>query len=182
MPSVITKDASPVVPTEADETEAPTVVTTSVDVSSETKETGPSTSVVSTQVKETGIPTPPVPPTPPIPPIPLTPVVSKDAKETETSTVVLTTDTNERGKPTAFVSTRPETIGTTSIPHVVTEGGKIDVGGQLKNRCASDMHDCSTNGTCIPLEGSYACECKLGFEGDGRTCAGKPFSFTGIPV
>ena len=53
-----------------------------------------------------------------------------------------------------------------------TEEPPTNVGAGLEDKCSTGLHDCSSNGTCIPLDSSYGCECNLGFEGDGRTCAG----------
>lgn len=49
------------------------------------------------------------------------------------------------------------------------------VGVQEGDRCVTGSHDCSSNGTFVPLESSYVfvCVCNQGFEGDGRTCVGK---------
>ena len=60
---------------------------------------------------------------------------------------------------------------TPTIAEVVTEG-LSDVAAQVTEQCSAGSHDCSSNGTCIPLEGSYDCACNLGFEGDGRICDG----------
>ena len=64
-----------------------------------------------------------------------------------------------------------KTAVVTSPKDVSTEA-PTDVGAKLEDKCSSGLHDCSTNGTCIPLEGSFDCECNAGFEGDGRICAG----------
>ena len=60
---------------------------------------------------------------------------------------------------------------TTSAVHVLTEPS-TEIGAKFLDICSKGMHDCSTNGTCISLEGSFDCECNLGYEGDGRICAG----------
>ena len=57
-------------------------------------------------------------------------------------------------------------------PEVVSTEAPTDVGAKLEDKCSSGLHDCSTNGTCIPLEGSFECNCNAGFEGDGWICAG----------
>ena len=38
--------------------------------------------------------------------------------------------------------------------------------------CAAD-DGCHENATCTDGNGSYTCECKSGFTGDGFTCTGK---------
>lgn len=40
------------------------------------------------------------------------------------------------------------------------------------DECTSQTHDCSPNGECTNLDGSFSCECQPGFTGDGKTCAG----------
>ena len=32
--------------------------------------------------------------------------------------------------------------------------------------------DCDTNAECTNTEGSYTCSCRVGYTGDGKTCAG----------
>ena len=66
---------------------------------------------------------------------------------------------------------RKELVSVTSPVDVFTEV-PTDVGAKLEDKCSTGSHDCSSNGTCIPREGSYDCECNLGYEGDGRICAG----------
>ena len=184
----------------AKETRTPTTITSKQKLHTETKERTTPTTVDSVEETKTGIPTPPTPPMPPIPTPPSTifvssvppavvvitgkevtgtpPKVSKEAKETgepttpvpaTTSTFVVSTEAKEIEKPTLFVST--------AAVHIMTEEGTTDGEAQLQNQCSSGMHDCSTNGTCIPLKGSYDCNCNFGFEGDGRICEGKPISF-----
>ena len=53
-----------------------------------------------------------------------------------------------------------------------TEEPPTNVGARVEDKCSTGLHDCSPNGTCIPLDGSYDCVCNLGYEGDGRVCAG----------
>lgn len=46
------------------------------------------------------------------------------------------------------------------------------------DECASsETNDCDPNALCTNIEGSYVCRCIRGFEGDGKTCAGKTLSF-----
>ena len=40
------------------------------------------------------------------------------------------------------------------------------------NECEGE-NECSDNAECINTEGSYDCECKEGFTGDGKTCGGE---------
>jgi len=42
------------------------------------------------------------------------------------------------------------------------------------NECTSavDKHDCHLNADCTNFPGSFNCSCKIGFEGDGKSCTG----------
>ncbi len=69
-----------------------------------------------------------------------------------------------------------EAIGTETptSAEVFTEGPS-DIAAQVTEQCSAGSHNCSSNGTCIPMEGSYDCACNRGFEGDGRICDGMPY-------
>ena len=41
------------------------------------------------------------------------------------------------------------------------------------DECTTQTHDCSLNGICTNVEGSFQCECQPGFTGDGKTCEGR---------
>ena len=41
------------------------------------------------------------------------------------------------------------------------------------DECATGRDDCSLNAVCINTDGSFLCQCRPGFEGDGRVCRGK---------
>ena len=42
------------------------------------------------------------------------------------------------------------------------------------NECDNGTHDCNPAlGSCENTIGSFACHCKPGFTGDGKTCSGK---------
>ena len=41
------------------------------------------------------------------------------------------------------------------------------------DECSNNDHSCDVNAVCTNTVGSYACACKAGYSGDGRTCAGK---------
>ena len=41
------------------------------------------------------------------------------------------------------------------------------------DECAMDKHNCSSDGDCANVMGSYQCTCNPGFTGDGKTCQGK---------
>ena len=41
------------------------------------------------------------------------------------------------------------------------------------DECASpETNECDTNAECSNTEGSYTCSCRVGYTGDGRSCAG----------
>ncbi|XP_078354871.1 uncharacterized protein LOC144639420 isoform X2 [Oculina patagonica] len=42
------------------------------------------------------------------------------------------------------------------------------------DECADDSHMCHVNAVCANTEGSYKCECELGYTGDGRNCEDIP--------
>ena len=41
------------------------------------------------------------------------------------------------------------------------------------DECTTQSDDCSPNGVCTNVDGSFQCECKQGFTGDGKTCNGR---------
>ena len=41
------------------------------------------------------------------------------------------------------------------------------------DECSTNSHSCDVNAICSNTVGSYACACKAGFTGDGKTCSGK---------
>jgi len=40
------------------------------------------------------------------------------------------------------------------------------------DECSLDIGPCDTNAECTNKIGSYICNCKTGYEGDGETCTG----------
>ena len=42
------------------------------------------------------------------------------------------------------------------------------------NECEQGKNLCHVNALCTNTLGSYVCQCKPGFSGDGRTCEGMP--------
>jgi hypothetical protein len=41
------------------------------------------------------------------------------------------------------------------------------------NECEDENSGCDTEADCINIEGSFRCQCKPGFIGDGEVCKGK---------
>ena len=39
--------------------------------------------------------------------------------------------------------------------------------------CSTNTHDCDVNADCVNTVGSYSCNCRAGYTGDGQTCNGK---------
>ena len=39
--------------------------------------------------------------------------------------------------------------------------------------CSDNSHDCDPLATCINSNGSFKCDCKEGYYGDGKSCSGK---------
>uniref|UniRef100_A0A4D5RTH0 Putative lipophorin receptor n=1 Tax=Ixodes scapularis TaxID=6945 RepID=A0A4D5RTH0_IXOSC len=42
------------------------------------------------------------------------------------------------------------------------------------NECTSGQHNCHVHAECMNLEGSFACRCRPGYNGDGVNCQGEP--------
>ena len=38
------------------------------------------------------------------------------------------------------------------------------------DECTTGGHNCHHNAICIDIQGSYTCQCKTGYSGDGFTC------------
>jgi hypothetical protein len=41
------------------------------------------------------------------------------------------------------------------------------------DECSLGIHKCHANAVCINTNGSYRCECLVGYSGDGKMCKGK---------
>jgi hypothetical protein len=41
------------------------------------------------------------------------------------------------------------------------------------DECSENIDNCNTNATCSNKPGSFDCECKAGFSGDGISCSSK---------
>ena len=41
------------------------------------------------------------------------------------------------------------------------------------NECALGLDNCNANAACADTEGSFACTCNQGYEGNGVTCTSK---------
>ena len=42
-----------------------------------------------------------------------------------------------------------------------------------ENECDTGNNDCDENAECDNKAGGYVCNCKEGFEGDGKNCTGQ---------
>ena len=40
------------------------------------------------------------------------------------------------------------------------------------DECQENTHNCHEDGECINMDGSFRCECKVGFVGSGEICSG----------
>ena len=40
------------------------------------------------------------------------------------------------------------------------------------DECSGGSHTCDRNATCTNTDGSFKCQCEIGFSGDGHTCTG----------
>ena len=40
------------------------------------------------------------------------------------------------------------------------------------NECSEKTHSCDKNATCTNTDGSFNCNCQIGYTGDGNTCTG----------
>ena len=50
----------------------------------------------------------------------------------------------------------------------------LDVNFTDIDECAVDeLHDCHVYANCTNTDGSYSCQCKQGFDGNGLNCVGK---------
>ena len=41
------------------------------------------------------------------------------------------------------------------------------------DECTANTHNCDSNAACTNSDGSYACACNTGYEGDGIICEGE---------
>lgn len=46
------------------------------------------------------------------------------------------------------------------------------------DECALEIDNCDSNAICLNTEGSYECECNVGYRGNGRRCRGKQSTCT----
>ena len=44
--------------------------------------------------------------------------------------------------------------------------------------CTTNTHNCDVNADCVNTVGSYSCNCRAGYTGDGQTCNGKKSTTT----
>ena len=43
------------------------------------------------------------------------------------------------------------------------------------DECSQNAYECDQNADCINSAGSYTCQCRSGYTGDGHVCTGKYF-------
>ena len=43
------------------------------------------------------------------------------------------------------------------------------------DECIGNQAGCAGQATCTNTDGSFLCECNVGFQGDGFTCTGMPY-------
>ena len=41
------------------------------------------------------------------------------------------------------------------------------------DECTESTHECDSNADCTNTVGSYSCQCRSGYTGDGNTCTGR---------
>lgn len=41
------------------------------------------------------------------------------------------------------------------------------------DECNTNAHNCSADGTCSNIPGSFTCACNAGYTGNGTTCTGR---------
>ena len=81
--------------------------------------------------------------------------------------------TNKNKKMDTFPPQRPDVNHQVDLILViltpyVTYNSHADI-----DECSINSHSCDVNAVCSNTVGSYACACKAGFTGDGKTCSGK---------
>ena len=48
------------------------------------------------------------------------------------------------------------------------------------DECVDGSHMCDSNGNCTNTDGSYICDCHVGYNGDGYNCSSKLQLFYGM--
>lgn len=102
---------------------------------------------------------------------------ARPSKELETSSIdVFATSEKSETPPTTVPATHAvpvKPVDKKTIPTVNVHTESVDAAAQEGDKCSNGSHDCSPNGKCIPMDGSYDCACNQGFEGNGRLCTGR---------
>jgi hypothetical protein len=50
------------------------------------------------------------------------------------------------------------------------------------NECDINTHNCDDNAICINTDGSYTCECNIGFTGNGVYCTGNSMTLIELHI
>ena len=60
--------------------------------------------------------------------------------------------------------------------NVIDENTGTDLGCVDINECSDGSANCDVNAICVNEIGTFNCQCKPGFTGNGRTCEGNHFN------
>ncbi|XP_063960551.1 uncharacterized protein LOC129267997 isoform X2 [Lytechinus pictus] len=101
---------------------------------------------------------------------PTTDVSQETTSEGGTTSEAATTGDTVPETTSVMTTTTPAatTVTTTTTPATTTELSTTATPDL--DECLTGIHGCDTNALCINTVGSYRCECRNGFEGDGFSC------------
>ena len=72
-----------------------------------------------------------------------------------------------------YIDQRPDVNYQVDIISVTLKPCAIPLSHADIDECSTNSHSCDANAVCNNTVGSYACACKAGYTGEGRTCTGK---------